>query len=200
MLHLVGCTIFTNKSATLVCVHTWAAVALIHMYEQLEDGTYAKTRQLAGYMTLLQGWIYEHFPSIVFWVGTPLYDVWGWESHFSCNCTIAARYNQITWHSVFSYKEHREERPFECISLFSGYIKLGDNFTCLNVFFVSMDMCRGSLGYASTLRNNHLSLSRAQPKLFSFSGASKQNAMEKVNFVDVIPITSSNDILYLLFL
>jgi len=34
------------------------------MYEQLGDCSYAKTKQLVGCATLLQGWIYEHFPSI----------------------------------------------------------------------------------------------------------------------------------------
>ena len=78
LLYLVGCTIFANKSATSVSVsylglfvdlrhtggYSWAAAALTHMYEQLGDGSYANTRQLAGYVTLLASWIYEHFPSI----------------------------------------------------------------------------------------------------------------------------------------
>jgi len=78
LLHLVGCTIFADKSATSVSVfylelfvdlrhtggYSWAAAALTHMYEQLGDGSYANTRQLAGYVTLLASWIYEHFSSI----------------------------------------------------------------------------------------------------------------------------------------
>jgi len=35
--------------------YAWAATALTYMYEQLGDCSYAKTRQLAGYATLLQG-------------------------------------------------------------------------------------------------------------------------------------------------
>ena len=34
------------------------------MYEQLGDGSYANTRQLAGYVTLFSSWIYEYFPTI----------------------------------------------------------------------------------------------------------------------------------------
>jgi len=78
LLHLVDCTIFTDKSATSVSMnylgffvnlsvtggYSWVAAALTHMYEQLGDCSYVKTRQLAGYETLLQGWIYEHFLSI----------------------------------------------------------------------------------------------------------------------------------------
>ena len=78
LLHLVGCTIFADKSATSVSVsywglfvvlrhtegYSWAAATLTHMYEQLGDGSYANTRQLAGYVTLFSSWIYEHFPSI----------------------------------------------------------------------------------------------------------------------------------------
>jgi len=59
---------------------------------------------------------------------------------------------------------------------------------------------RKIVGYASTLKNNHLNLSRAYTKLFSFSAASKQNATENVNLIDVIQTTLSNDILYLLVL
>ncbi|XP_068485021.1 protein MAIN-LIKE 2-like [Phaseolus vulgaris] len=78
LLYLVGCTIFANKSATSVSVsylglfvdlrhtggYSWAAAALTHLYEQLGDGSYANTRQLAGYVTLLASWIYKHFLSI----------------------------------------------------------------------------------------------------------------------------------------
>jgi len=35
--------------------YSWAATALTHMYEQLGDCSYAKSRQLASYATLLQG-------------------------------------------------------------------------------------------------------------------------------------------------
>jgi len=68
LLHLVGGTIYVDKSATLVNVsylglfvdlrmtggYSWAKVALTHLYEQLGDSSYASTRQLGGYATLLQ--------------------------------------------------------------------------------------------------------------------------------------------------
>ncbi|KAJ1401139.1 Aminotransferase-like, plant mobile domain [Sesbania bispinosa] len=79
LLHLVGCTIFADKSATVVRVTylelfrdlrtmgniAWGAAALAYLYEQLKDASCHNTRQLAGYTTLLQAWILEHFPHIM---------------------------------------------------------------------------------------------------------------------------------------
>ncbi|KAJ1396735.1 Aminotransferase-like, plant mobile domain [Sesbania bispinosa] len=78
LLNLVGCTIFADKSVTLVRVHylelfrglasvgqiAWGAVALTYLYEQLNEANLHQTRQLAGYSTLLQAWILDHFPHI----------------------------------------------------------------------------------------------------------------------------------------
>jgi len=68
LLHLVGCTLFANKSATYVHVvhldafrdlaqsggYAWKVAALVHMYDQLDEACRTTTRQLAGYLTLLQ--------------------------------------------------------------------------------------------------------------------------------------------------
>jgi len=68
LLHLVGCTIFVDKSATSISVsylplfrdmgmcgeYSWGAAALTHMYEQLGDACFAQTKQLGGYATLVQ--------------------------------------------------------------------------------------------------------------------------------------------------
>ncbi|XP_014522490.1 protein MAIN-LIKE 1-like [Vigna radiata var. radiata] len=78
LLHLVGCNIFADKNGTSIRVsylllfrdihacgrYAWGVVALAHMYEQVEDVILASTRQMAGYLTLLQSWIYEHFPTL----------------------------------------------------------------------------------------------------------------------------------------
>ncbi|KAL5153879.1 Protein MAIN-LIKE 2 [Glycine soja] len=72
LLHLVGCTLFSNKSATNVHVvhletfrdmgqsrgYAWGAAALVHMYDQLDEASKTTTQQIGGY------WIYEHFPSV----------------------------------------------------------------------------------------------------------------------------------------
>ncbi|KAG2390276.1 Protein MAIN-LIKE 1 [Vigna angularis] len=68
LLHLVGCTIFANNSATSIRVsylllfrdvhacdrYAWGVAALAHLYEQLGDASMASTRQMAGYLTLFQ--------------------------------------------------------------------------------------------------------------------------------------------------
>ncbi|KAH1222257.1 Protein MAIN-LIKE 1 [Glycine max] len=78
LLHLVGCTFFANKSATHVHVvhldafgdlarsgsYAWGVAAPVHMYDQLNDASQSTGRQLAGYITLLQCWIYKQFPSV----------------------------------------------------------------------------------------------------------------------------------------
>eukprot|EP00256_Glycine_max_P060674 XP_014629581.1 uncharacterized protein LOC102669294 [Glycine max] len=73
LLHLVGCTIFANKSSTHVhVVHleafrdlakaggfAWGAVALVHMYEHLNDASQASTR--AGYTSTFLQCIHPSF-------------------------------------------------------------------------------------------------------------------------------------------
>ena len=68
LLHLLGCTLFANKSATHVHVvfldalcdlsrsvgYAWGVAALVHMYDNLNDASKSTARQLAGYITLLQ--------------------------------------------------------------------------------------------------------------------------------------------------
>ncbi|XP_028223621.1 uncharacterized protein LOC114405180 [Glycine soja] len=44
--------------------YAWGVAALVHMYDQLDEACRTTTRQLARYLTLLQCWIYEHFPSV----------------------------------------------------------------------------------------------------------------------------------------
>ena len=68
LLYLVGCTLFSNKSATNVHVvhleafrdlgqsagYAWGVATLVHMYDQLDEASRTTTQQLAGYLTLLQ--------------------------------------------------------------------------------------------------------------------------------------------------
>ncbi|XP_006577572.1 protein MAIN-LIKE 1-like [Glycine max] len=52
-------------SMTLVIVEAaWGAASLVHMYDHLNDACMSGGRQLAGYITLLQCWIYENFPLV----------------------------------------------------------------------------------------------------------------------------------------
>ena len=68
LMHLVGYTIFADKSARYVKVcylplfrdlsvcggYSWGAGALAHIYEKLGDASLAKTKQLGIFITLLQ--------------------------------------------------------------------------------------------------------------------------------------------------
>ncbi|KAL5131790.1 Protein MAIN-LIKE 2 [Glycine soja] len=54
--------------------YAWEAVALVHMYDNLNDASKNKTKQLVGYITLLQCWIYEHFPFVDSIVAAEDYD------------------------------------------------------------------------------------------------------------------------------
>ncbi|XP_068501102.1 protein MAIN-LIKE 1-like [Phaseolus vulgaris] len=103
LLHLVGCTIFADKSAT-------------------------------------SGWIYEHFLSIGMRRKQALYS----EDQPRCRLydagkgtsivVVRSQLDTLTPSSIrfCPYNEHREERPFEWISLFSGYLRLG-NWTQLHM-------------------------------------------------------------------
>jgi len=68
LLHLIGCTVFLNKSATSVSIsylslfrdlalcgsYAWGAAALAHMYDKLRDASLVGTKQLRVFITLLQ--------------------------------------------------------------------------------------------------------------------------------------------------
>ena len=68
LLHLLGCTLFAKKSATNVHVvylkalcdlsqtgrYAWGVAALVHMYDHLNGASICTSRQLGGYITLLQ--------------------------------------------------------------------------------------------------------------------------------------------------
>ncbi|KAL5194145.1 Protein MAIN-LIKE 1 [Glycine soja] len=72
LLHLLGCTLFANKSATNVHVVYLEALRDLSMTDRyawgvaalLNDASMSHSRHLGGYITLLQCWIYEHFPSV----------------------------------------------------------------------------------------------------------------------------------------
>ncbi|GAU51990.1 hypothetical protein TSUD_417930 [Trifolium subterraneum] len=78
LLLLVGCTILTDKSYTRVNAKwlpmfrdlstlnrfSWASVALVCLYDNLNDASIFTTHALAGYPTLLHCWIHEYFPTL----------------------------------------------------------------------------------------------------------------------------------------
>ena len=75
LLYLLGCTLFTDKSGTRVSVGylrdvsdldavrgiAWGTSALAYLYRQLGLASRVGVKQIAGYLTLLEAWVYEHF-------------------------------------------------------------------------------------------------------------------------------------------
>ncbi|KAH1242745.1 Protein MAIN-LIKE 1 [Glycine max] len=142
LLHLVDCTLFANKSATYVHVvhldafrdlaqsggYAWGVAALIHMYDQLDEASRTTTRQLAGYLTLLQCWIYEHFPNDTYQETSPRASRWLTSKAHMKGITGApyrARCDALTVTDVswLSYTEHRGVRAFKLISSFQGQLR-----------------------------------------------------------------------------
>ncbi|XP_045828039.1 protein MAIN-LIKE 1-like [Trifolium pratense] len=148
MLHLVCCTIFSNKSSyyadvvylqyfqDLSCVHewNWGAAALVHLQHYLDHGSAVSTTQMAGYMSFLQGWIIAHFPRLSVWVEAPRYTanmplnskVVPGQGHKDAAGYRSSLDNIQTYDCVFSpYDAHRQVRPLINACWFSGWLRCG---------------------------------------------------------------------------
>ncbi|WVZ21388.1 hypothetical protein V8G54_008710 [Vigna mungo] len=138
LLHLVGCTIFANKSASSIRVYAWGVAALAHLYEQLGDASLASTKQMAGYLTLFQSWIYEHFPRMGRRRLVSSYDdttprATRWQSPRQSSTLAEIReqldgltYSGVVWHP---YEGHRGIRPLFGVCMYSGWIRIGDTLS-----------------------------------------------------------------------
>ncbi|XP_028206331.1 protein MAIN-LIKE 1-like [Glycine soja] len=151
LLHLLGCTLFANKSATNVHVvylealrdlsmterYAWGVAALVHMYDHLNDASMSHSQQLGGYITLLQCWIYEHFPSVAESTADQDYDeasprACRWIATKKTVKSIRTpsymelldrlRIPDVCW---IPYGEHREVRVFHVRSCYSGLLHWG---------------------------------------------------------------------------
>ncbi|KAK9105549.1 hypothetical protein Scep_022393 [Stephania cephalantha] len=75
LLYLLSCTLFADKSRSRVSIvllklledlddvgkYVWGAVALAYLYRHLGSATRVQVSQIVGYLTLLEGWVYDHF-------------------------------------------------------------------------------------------------------------------------------------------
>ncbi|XP_028113887.1 protein MAIN-LIKE 2-like [Camellia sinensis] len=75
LLFLLGCTLFSDKTCTRVPVvylsllsdltivssYAWGAAALAYLYRHMGYASRSGVKQIIGYMTLPEGWIYENF-------------------------------------------------------------------------------------------------------------------------------------------
>ncbi|KAH1228456.1 Protein MAIN-LIKE 1 [Glycine max] len=111
--------------------YAWGAAGLVHMYDQLNDVSISTNRQVAGYIMLLQCWIYQHFPSVAECNANLEYDE---VSPHACRWIVTkktikkistATYRQCVEHlripnvCWMPYAEHRLVQDFHPISCFS---------------------------------------------------------------------------------
>ncbi|XP_028208291.1 protein MAIN-LIKE 2-like [Glycine soja] len=172
LLHLVGCTLFANKSSTHVhVVHleafrdlaqaggfAWGAAALVHMYDHLNDASQASTRQLGGYITLLHCWIYEHFLTVHTSVVDDAYDegspracrwltgkahITGIKGAPYRRRLDALSVTDVCW---MPYDEHQRVRAFDLISSYTGQLRWGQI-----VVYVRPEQVLRQFGYLQTV-------------------------------------------------
>ncbi|XP_028220267.1 protein MAIN-LIKE 2-like [Glycine soja] len=112
--------------------YAWGAAALVHMYDNLNEVSKSTARQLAGYITPLQCWIYKHFSSVGSALAAEDYD-----ERRSCTCQwISGKALPVsTYHRCLDrltpdvvcwipYGDHRSFREFEVITFF-GHLRWG---------------------------------------------------------------------------
>ncbi|KAH1249936.1 Protein MAIN-LIKE 2 [Glycine max] len=116
--------------------YAWGAAALVHMYDNLNDACKSGSRQLVGYITLLQCWIYEHFPSIAKAFTNSEYDERSPCAYHRTSTKASTkalptsmyqkRLDRLTTVDVcwMPYDDHCAVREFDLISCFSGRSRL----------------------------------------------------------------------------
>ncbi|KAL5172678.1 Protein MAINTENANCE OF MERISTEMS [Glycine soja] len=135
LLHLLGCTLFANKSATNVHVvylealrdlsmtgrYAWGVVALVHMYDQLNDASISHSRQLDVANSTADKEYDEDSLRACRWIvkkktmksiRTPAYR----------ECLDRLQIPDVCW---IPYGEHRSVRDFHVISCYSSLLHWG---------------------------------------------------------------------------
>ncbi|KAH1256910.1 Protein MAIN-LIKE 1 [Glycine max] len=102
--------------------YAWEVVALVRMFENLNDASKNAAKQLAGYITLLQCWIYKHFPSVGSAIVVDDYDerkacVCRWKSGKALLVSTLTS-DVVCW---ISYCDHRAFKEFKTYRMGSIY-------------------------------------------------------------------------------
>ncbi|GAU51789.1 hypothetical protein TSUD_415750, partial [Trifolium subterraneum] len=153
LLYLIGGILFTNKSVQyvdliflsylqdipLVNTWNWAASGLAYMYNYLDRASRRRCGNHGGYNCMFQAWIFAHFkrygqrfldenytnedP-----VGAKYYLLktgkWPYETRTSLD---RMEVDEVTF---CPYEDHRQMRPFQDISWYSGWIMCGSAMIC----------------------------------------------------------------------
>ncbi|KAK2355316.1 protein MAIN-LIKE [Trifolium repens] len=153
LLYLLGATLFTNKSTQYVDVifltylqdlnvvntWNWGASGLAYLYHYLDKATKPNCGNNGGYNCLFQAWIMAHFKNF----GMRLFD-----DNYNVGDPLAAKFvplkgpplpfehrttldrmevDEVTWQP---YEDHRQSRPFQDCSWYSGWIMCGSAMIC----------------------------------------------------------------------
>ncbi|KAH1197467.1 Protein MAINTENANCE OF MERISTEMS [Glycine max] len=117
--------------------YAWGVATLVHMYDQLNDASMSHSRQLDGYITLLQCWVYEHFSSVAESTADQDYDeasprACRWIATKKtvksiCMPSYRERLDRLRIPDVcwIPYGEHREVWDFHVRSCYSGLLRWG---------------------------------------------------------------------------
>ncbi|KAH1199479.1 Protein MAIN-LIKE 1 [Glycine max] len=137
---------------------SWGAVALVHLYDQLNEASQAPTRQMASYISLLQCWIYEHFPSVHRCI---VDDGYAEASPRACRwltgkvqmtgikgapyraCIDALTVTDVCW---MPYAEHRGVRGYDLISSYTGQVRWGQI-----IVYIRPERVVRQMGYIQTV-------------------------------------------------
>ncbi|XP_024626894.1 protein MAIN-LIKE 2-like [Medicago truncatula] len=125
------------RDLDLVSGFSWGAMTLAHLYKELNNAARWNCSQVAGYLTLLQAWVFHHFP------GMGSKDVWekyvenqypramlflplsglGTMDHY-INYLDALDLTRVV---MAPYGEHRQAHQFERVSLYSEWLRFGEH-------------------------------------------------------------------------
>ncbi|XP_028223056.1 protein MAIN-LIKE 1-like [Glycine soja] len=137
---------------------SWGAATLVHLYDQLNEGVAGPTRQMAGYISLLQCWIYEQFPSVHRFV---VDDGYAEASPRACRwltgkaqmtgikgAPYRARIDALTVTDVccMPYAEHRGVQDYDLISSYMGQVRWG-----LIIVYLRPERVVRQMGYIQTV-------------------------------------------------
>ncbi|KAL8527768.1 hypothetical protein ACS0TY_005567 [Phlomoides rotata] len=115
--------------------YAWGTTTLAFLYRQLGQASRFKVKQISDYLTLLETWIYEHFPTLVrpphnanFVVGNPLSGRWALEGHVGPSSksllSFRERLDALSPHEVNwnPYAKLRAHYKLHDVTLFHGCI------------------------------------------------------------------------------
>ncbi|RWR86348.1 LOW QUALITY PROTEIN: serine/threonine-protein phosphatase 7 long form [Cinnamomum micranthum f. kanehirae] len=142
LLYLFGCTLFTYKSGTRVPIifltvmvdlevvhsYAWGTAALSYLYRQLGLATRHEVKQIAGYLTLLEAWVCEHFecltptPNIYYQSDQPRVHRWVPRSESVLLQGLRGKLDSmstdlLTWDP---YRDVRQYHPFNEVAYYCG--------------------------------------------------------------------------------